>query len=78
MVRFSQTLDDKPSKNREKHYDDNYRLYSREPQPAPRPVYRQQEVAPRQDNIYVKPPREEPTDIIYERPQIERESIQPD
>ena len=78
MVRFSQTLDDKPSKNREKYYEEDYRLYSREPQPAPRPVYRQSEVAPRQDNFYTQPKREEPAEIIYERPQIERESIQPD
>ena len=78
MVRFSQTLDDKQSKNRENPYDDKYRMHSQEPQPAPRTVYRQREVTPEQDNFYTHPPREEPTEIIYERPQIERESIQRD
>ena len=78
MVRFSQTLDDKPSKNNEKYYEEDYRLYSREPQPEPRPVYRQREEAPRQDNFYTQPQRQESAEIIYERPQIERESIKPD
>ena len=78
MVRFSQTLDDKQSKNREKYYEEDYRLYSHELQPAQRPVYRQREVEPRQDNFYIQPQREEPKEIIYERPQIERESVKPD
>ena len=92
MVRFSQTLDDKQSKNRGNHYrqpaenpysqqeqprvaqaprDD--RLYAQPPRPNPvqRPAYQE-------DNIYAQPQRVEPAEIIYEKPQIEHESIQPD
>ena len=86
MVRFSQTLEDKHSRNREKPYNqvrespdysqerpsrvvqmpNDDRLYSQ----PPRRVYQQ-------DNM-VMPPREEPTEIVYERPVIERESVEPD
>ncbi len=74
MVRFSQTLDDKHSVNREKHYEqmkDNTYYYSREerqPNPVQRPTYPERQVYQ----------REEPSDIVYERPAIERKSIQPD
>ena len=74
MVRFSQTLDDKHSVNREKHYEqmkDNTYYYSREerqPNPVQRPTYPERQVYQ----------REEPSDIVYERPVIERKSIQPD
>lgn len=92
MVRFSQTLDDKQSKNRgnpyrqpveNQHYQQEQprvvrmprddRLYAQPPRPNPvqRPVYPE-------DNIYAQPQRVEPAEIIYEKPQIEHESIQPD
>jgi acetyltransferase-like isoleucine patch superfamily enzyme len=92
MVRFSQTLDDKQSKNRgnpyrqpveNQHYQQEQprvaqmprddRLYAQPPRPNPvqRPVYPE-------DNIYAQRQRVEPAEIIYEKPQIEHESIQPD
>ncbi len=89
MVRFSQTLGDKQSKNRENQYgrfEDNPYYQERQPQvqvndrfysQPPRQSY-PQKPAFREADIYSQPQREEPTDIIYERPAIERESIQPD
>ena len=88
MVRFSQTLEDRQSRNREKPYEQvrqNPNYYSQERQPAmvqmpkndklysqpPRQVYQQ-------DNMVRPPLREEPSEIIYERPVIERESVKPD
>ena len=90
MVRFSQTLGDGQSKNRENRHEpvkenshyypyeerqpnvvqNNDRLYSQPPRQAPvqRPVYKE-------EMYYTQPKREE---VIYERPQIEQESIQPD
>ena len=93
MVRFSQSLDDKQARNREKPYEqvrDNpyYPPQQRQPQPAnvrdtrlysqpPRPV-RKEPAYQRQDNFYRQPQREEIDEIIYERPVIERESVKPD
>ena len=93
MVRFSNTLDDKQSKNRENPYEQvkenhhyysheerqphvvhsNDRFYSQPPMPSQvqRPVYRE-------ENIYAQVPTQEPAEIIYERPVIEKESIKPD
>ena len=90
MVKFSQTLDDRQSKNKEKPYEQvrasNQYYYERQPQvqmrddrlysQPPRPAY--QEPAYQQpDNVYV-PPKEEPSDIIYKRETYEDKSIQPD
>lgn len=87
MVRFSQTLGDKRSKSRENPYEQVIEnpYYSQERQPQavqmpkndrlysqpPRGVYQQ-------DNMVMPPQREEPAEIVYERPVIERESIKPD
>ena len=84
MVRFSQTLEDRQPQSREKPYEQRINNpYERQPQQVdmsrndrmysqpPRPVYQE-------DNFYRQPRREEPTEIIYERPVIERESVQPD
>ena len=84
MVRFSQTLEDRQPQSREKPYEQRMNNpYERQPQQVdmsrddrmysqpPRQVYRE-------DNFYRQPQREEPTEIIYERPVIERESVQPD
>lgn len=81
MVRFSQTLGDRQSKSREKTYEqfEGNPYYQRQPQAAmprddrfysqpPRQVYRQ-------DNYHVQPQIDE---VIYERPVVKRESIQPD
>ncbi len=92
MVRFSQTLEDRQAKNREKPYEqirDEARHYEQRP-PKPvqrsndrlysqpqRPAY-QQPVNQRQENFYRPPQREEIDEIIYERPVIERQSVQPD
>ena len=89
MVRFSQTLDDAPSGNREKyyarqrekqHYEErgvdsrtiNDIVYSQLPRPnqVNRSVYR--------DEGYVEPEEYEPINVLHEKPQIERESIQSD
>ena len=90
MVKFSQTLDDRQSKNKEKPYEQvrasNQYYYERQPQvqmrddrlysQPPRPAY--QEPAYQQpDNVYV-PAKEEPSDIIYKRETYEDKSIQPD
>ena len=94
MVRFSQTLDDRQARNKEKPYEQirdnrNYysqerqqpgavqmnddRLYSQPPRPSSmEPAYQ------RQDNLYKPTQVEEIEEIIYEKPIIERESIQPD
>ena len=89
MVRFSQTLDDAPSRTQKKYHsrqgerqyyeertadsrtiDDI--VYSQFPRPKQvrRPVYR--------DDGYAEPESYEPINVLHERPQIERESIQPD
>lgn len=94
MVRFSQTLDDGQSKNRENPYDvmDNNQYYSRgERQPNQVQMSRDDRMysqpprqAPvqrpvyREDDFYRQPQRQEPAEIVYERQSIERESIQPD
>ena len=83
MVRFSQSLDDKQSKSRgkprEQHvqgngYEQPYAQYPRDDreyvQPQ-RPVYPQ-------DNVYAQPQKDDIEEILYERPEIERESVQPD
>ena len=103
MVRFSQSLDDRQSKNKEKYYEqprDNQhyypnaesqpqqvhmrddRLYAQPPRPAyseprPKPVY-QEPAYQRHENVYRQPQRVETEEILYERPQIERQSVQPD
>jgi len=94
MVRFSQTLDDRQARNREKPYEqinENPNYYSHE-QRQPRPVdvrdarlysqpprpVRQEPTYQRQDNFYRQPQREEIDEIIYERPVIEKESVKPD
>ena len=71
MVRFSQSLDDRQSKNRENQYqkqEDNY--YSERQKP--------QEQVYQQDNFYRQPQMEEAEEIIYQNPVIEKESVQPD
>ena len=74
MVRFSQTLGDGQPTNREKPYvqmRDNQHYYpheERQPNVVQKPVYPERPVYQ----------RDEPSEIIYERPTIERESIQPD
>lgn len=93
MVRFSQTLDDRQARNREKPYEqirDNRNHYSQERQPRPvqmnddrlysqppRPS-RMEPAYQRQDNIYKPTQVEEIEEIIYEKPVIERESVKPD
>ncbi len=94
MVRFSQTLDDKQARNREKPYEqirDNRNYYSQERQQPnavqmnddrlysqpPRPS-RMEPAYQSQDNFYKPAQVEEIEEIIYEKPIIERESIQPD
>ena len=94
MVRFSQTLDDRQARNREKPYEqinENPNYYARDER-QPRPVdvrdarlysqpprpVRQEPVYQRQDNFYRQPQREEIDEIIYERPVIEKESVKPD
>ena len=66
MVRFSQTLNDKRLDNGK---NDKYRRYSN-------PVYPQNQPSP--DDFYPHPQQADSSDIIYERPQIERDSIRPD
>ncbi len=94
MVRFSQTLDDRQARNREKPYEqinENPNYYARDER-QPRPVdvrdarlysqpprpVRQEPTYQRQDNFYRQPQREETDEIIYERPVIEKESVKPD
>lgn len=94
MVRFSQTLDDRQARNREKPYEqinENPNYYARDER-QPRPVdvrdtrlysqpprpVRQEPTYQRQDNFYRQPQREEIDEIIYERPVIEKESVKPD
>ncbi len=76
MVRFSQSLNDGQSKKDEKRYEDDYRFYSQPEQPQ-RPVYQQRPVY-REDNLYEQSQDEEISDILYDKPKIERESVQPD
>lgn len=94
MVRFSQTLDDRQARNREKPYEqvkDNHHYYSheeRQPQVVnvrdarlysqPPQPVRQQPTYQKPDDFYRQPQREEIDEIIYERPVIERESVKPD
>lgn len=92
MVRFSQTLGDKQSKNREKPYGqikENHHYYSHEER-QPHVVhiagddrmYSQPPVQPKvqrpiyQEDEILRPQERE--EIIYERPVIERESVPPD
>ena len=91
MVRFSQSLDDRQARNREKPYEQpKVNPYYEKKQPRvvqmrddrlysqpPRPV-NQEPTYQRQDNFYRQPQRQEIDEIIYERPVIERESIKPD
>lgn len=94
MVRFSQTLDDRQARNREKPYEqinENHNYYARDER-QPRPVdvrdarlysqpprpVRQEPTYQRQDNFYRQPQREEIDEIIYERSVIEKESVKPD
>lgn len=103
MVRFSQNLEDKQSKNRGKPYEqlkDNHHYYSHEErQPhvvhmppedrlyskPERPIYQEapapQRPIPRQDvPNYQRPVQrtEELDEILFERPVVEKESVQPD
>ena len=94
MVRFSQTLGDGQSKNREKLYEqhkENPYYIREEKQPRvvqmasddrfysqpPRQVYQQKPVY-KEDNFYRRPQSEEPTEITYENPMIQKESVKPD
>ncbi len=88
MVRFSQTLDDKQSKNREKPYGQ-----VRE-NPYHVPENRQPYNVQKGDGFYSQPPRQQPPiqrpnyhednfhsqrgEVIYERPVVEKESVKPD
>ena len=93
MVRFSQSLDDRQARNKEKPYEQRMEnpYYVREERP-PRPVQmrddrlysqppqqpvRQEPAYQRQDNFYSQP-SQEIDEIIYERPVIERESVKSD
>ena len=76
MVRFSQSLNDGQSQKDEKRYEDDYRFYSQPEQPQ-RPVYQQRPVY-REDNLYEQSQDEKISDILYDKPKIERESVQPD
>ena len=94
MVRFSQTLEDRQARNKEKPYEQlgenpYYAHEKRQPSVAqmrddrlysqpPRPTYQESPSYQRQENIYRQPPMEEIDEIIYEKPVIERESIKPD
>ena len=84
MVRFSQSLGDKQSRNRQEPYgqfnDYQYdrqphadRLYSQPPRQAyqPKPAYQD-------DDFYRQFQDIDPSDIVYEKPVMERESIKPD
>ena len=89
MVRFSQTLDDAPSRNQKKYYARQGERQYYEERGAdsrtiddivysqfPRPKQVKRPV--RRDEEYVKPEAYEPINVIHEQPQIERESIKPD
>ncbi len=94
MVRFSQTLDDRQARNREKPSgqikENPYYAPREERQPhvvqmrddrlysQPPKPVYQEPAYQRQDNFYRQPQRQEVDEIIYERPVIERESIKPD
>ena len=86
MVRFSQTLDDRQVRNKEKPYEQHREnpYAAREERPSrvvqmrDDRLYSQSPNYQRQENIYRRPQREELEEIIYEKPVIERESIKPD
>ena len=86
MVRFSQTLDDRQVRNKEKPYEQHREnpYAAREERPSrvvqmrDDRLYSQSPNYQRQENIYRQPHREELEEIIYEKPVIERESIKPD
>ncbi len=94
MVRFSQTLDERQARSKERPYEQlkENRYPAREqtqPRPVqgrddrlyakpPRPVYQESPSYQRQENIYRQPQMEDLEEIIYEKPIIERESIKPD
>lgn len=94
MVRFSQSLDDRQARNKEKPYEqlkDNHQYYSHEerrPQAVnvrdnrlysqPPRPVPKEPVYQKQDNFYRQPQRAEIDEIIYERPVIEKESVKPD
>jgi acetyltransferase-like isoleucine patch superfamily enzyme len=90
MVRFSQTLGDRQSRNKENRHEqvieNSYYYSNEERQPyavkdndrlysQPPKQAHYQKPAYQENNFYTEPQREE---IAYERPQIEMESIQPD
>ena len=93
MVRFSQTLDDRQARNREKPAEQlrenpYYTHQERQPQQVqmrkdrlysqpPRQEY-PEPAYQRQDNFYRQPPRPETDEVVYERPVIERQSVKPD
>ncbi len=89
MVRFSQTLDDNGSKNRERRYSRYGESQYYEERSAdsrtiddivysqlPRPNQVKRSVY--RDDAYVKPEAYEPINVLHDTHQIERESIQPD
>ena len=89
MVRFSQTLDDAPSRNQKKYYARQGERQYYEGRTAdsrtiddivysqfPRPKQVKRSVY--RDENYVEPEAYEPINVLHEHPQIERESIQPD
>ena len=89
MVRFSQTLDDAPSRNQKKYYARQGQRQYYEERTAdsrtiddivysqfPRPKQVNRSVS--RDKGYVEPEEYEPINVLHEQPQIERESIQPD
>ena len=94
MVRFSQSLEDRQPKSREKPYEqikDSHHYYSHEErQPhvthvsddrlyaQPQKPIYQEPAYQRQDNLHRPARREEVDEIIYERPVIERQSVKPD
>ena len=72
MVRFSQSLRDNSSRDKNKHLEEDFGFTSQNETPNPNPVYQSRE------DLYVQPQMGENEEIIYQRPQIERESVQPD
>ena len=89
MVRFSQTLEDTPPRNRkerhvrqggEQHYEqrsaDSRTIDDIVYSQFPRPKQVKRSVY--RDENYVEPEAYEPINVLHEQPQIERESIQPD
>lgn len=84
MVRFSQSLGDRQSDNRKEPYEkiDTYQ-YDRQPHvdrlysQLPRQVY-QAKPSYQDDEFYRQFQDNDPTEIVYERPVVERESVKPD